>query len=70
MDLSVEFAGLQLRNPVLPAAGPPGWNGQAMLACVEGGAGGIVAKTISTTAAKVPQPCMAQYGKASMLNRA
>ncbi|HUW94960.1 MAG TPA: 4Fe-4S binding protein [Anaerolineae bacterium] len=67
-DLRVEICGIQFKNPVLPAAGPPTWNGEAMVACAEGGAGGIVAKTISTTAAEVPEPCMAQIGKASMLN--
>ncbi len=67
-DLRVEVCGIQFKNPVLPAAGPPTWNGEAMVACAEGGAGGIVAKTISTTAADVPEPCMAQVGKASMLN--
>jgi dihydroorotate dehydrogenase (NAD+) catalytic subunit len=67
-DLRVEICGIEFRNPVLPAAGPPTWNGAAMVACAEGGAGGIVAKTISTTAAVVPEPCMAQMGRASMLN--
>lgn len=68
MDLAVEICSLQFPNPVLPAAGPPVWNGEAMLACVRGGAGGIVSKTISTTGARVPQPCMAEYGRGSMLN--
>jgi dihydroorotate dehydrogenase (NAD+) catalytic subunit len=67
-DLRVKICGLELRNPILPAAGPPTWNGEAMVACAQGGAGGLVAKTISTTAAVVPEPCMAQVGKASMLN--
>jgi dihydroorotate dehydrogenase (NAD+) catalytic subunit len=67
-DLQVRICGLDLRNPILPAAGPPTWNGAAMVACAEGGAGGLVAKTISTTAAVVPEPCMAEMGKASMLN--
>ena len=67
-DLRVEICGIQFKNPVLPAAGPPTWNGDAMVACAEGGAGGIVAKTISTTAAVVPEPCMAQFGRGSMLN--
>ena len=67
-DLRVEVCGIEFKNPVLPAAGPPTWNGEAMVACAEGGAGGIVAKTISTTAAIVPEPCMAQVSRASMLN--
>jgi dihydroorotate dehydrogenase subfamily 1 len=67
-DLKVEICGLTFKNPILAAAGPPTWNGKAMVACAQGGAGGLVAKTISTTAAQVPEPCMAQFGKGSMLN--
>jgi len=67
-DLKVEVCGIRFKNPVMPAAGPPTWNGDAMVACAEGGAGGIVAKTISTTGAVVPEPCMAQIGRGSMLN--
>jgi dihydroorotate dehydrogenase (NAD+) catalytic subunit len=59
-DLAVEVCGLRFRNPILPAAGPPGRDGSAMLACVEGGAGGLVAKTISVQAANPPVPNMAE----------
>lgn len=59
-DLSVEITGIRFTNPVLPAAGPPGWNGEAMRACAEGGAGGIVSKTVSVKPAVVPTPNMAQ----------
>jgi len=59
-DLRVDLCGLTLRNPVLPAAGPPGRDGQALLACATGGAGALVAKTISTRAAVVPAPNMAE----------
>jgi dihydroorotate dehydrogenase subfamily 1 len=66
-DLTVEIAGLRFSNPVLPAAGPPGWNGAAMQACVEGGAGGMVSKTVSVVPAAAPVPNMAQVS-AGMLN--
>jgi dihydroorotate dehydrogenase (NAD+) catalytic subunit len=59
-DISVEIAGLHLANPVMPAAGPPGWNGEAMRACAQGGAGAIVAKTVSVWPAVVPTPNMAR----------
>jgi len=58
-DLSTRIAGISLANPVMPAAGPPGWNGEAMKACAEGGAGAIVAKTVSVQPATVPTPNMA-----------
>lgn len=59
-DLTVEICGLRLRNPVLPAAGPPVRDGVALLACAQGGAGALVAKTISTRAATPPLPNMAE----------
>lgn len=59
-DLTVEVAGLRFRNPVLPAAGPPVRDGRAMVRCAEGGAGGLVSKTISTRAAEPPTPNMTE----------
>jgi dihydroorotate dehydrogenase (NAD+) catalytic subunit len=59
-ELKVEICGLEFENPVLPAAGPPVWNGQAMKKCAQGGAGGLVSKTISVEGAKVPTPNMAE----------
>jgi dihydroorotate dehydrogenase (NAD+) catalytic subunit len=59
-DLTTEVCGLRFRNPILPAAGPPGRDGAAMLACAAGGAGGLVSKTISTRAAEPPTPNMAE----------
>jgi dihydroorotate dehydrogenase (NAD+) catalytic subunit len=62
VDLSVEVCGIRFANPVLPAAGPPVRDGAAILACAAGGAGGLVAKTISRQAAVVPTPNMAEIG--------
>ena len=59
-SLTTDLLGLRLRNPVLPAAGPPGRDGAALIACANGGAGGLVAKTISTRAAAPPIPNMAE----------
>lgn len=66
-NLQVEFAGLKLRNPVMPAAGPPIKDGPAALAAARGGAGAIVTKTISTEAAQVPRQNMAAI-KGGFLN--
>lgn len=62
-DLTTEVCGLHFRNPVLPAAGPPVRDGARMLACAAGGAGGLVAKTISTRAALPPTPNMAEISQ-------
>lgn len=58
VNLSVEIAGLRFRNPILNAACPISRDGKAMELLAEGGVGGLVAKTISTVAAKVPRPHM------------
>lgn len=65
--LAVEFSGLKLKNPVMPAAGPPIKDGDAAIAAAKGGAGAIVTKTISTVAADVPKQCMAEI-KGGFLN--
>lgn len=57
-DLSVRLFDLELKNPVMPAAGPPVKDGRAAHAAKEGGAGAIVTKTISVRAARVPKPNM------------
>jgi dihydroorotate dehydrogenase subfamily 1 len=59
-DLGVALAGLHLANPILTAAGPPVRDGRAIQRCAAGGAGGIVAKTISLTAARPPVPNIAE----------
>jgi dihydroorotate dehydrogenase subfamily 1 len=40
------------------AAGPPGKDGSTLREVAKNGAGGLVAKTISTVPASVPRPCM------------
>ncbi|HJW20854.1 MAG TPA: hypothetical protein VJ506_00335 [Candidatus Limnocylindrales bacterium] len=60
VDLGVEVCGLRFPNPVLTAAGPPVHDGEAIRACAAGGAGGLVTKTISRTAAEPTTPNMAE----------
>lgn len=67
VDLSVEICGLKFKNPILPAAGPTVRDGDNMLKAAEGGAGGLVAKTVSVNPALVPRPCIVKV-KESMLN--
>jgi dihydroorotate dehydrogenase (NAD+) catalytic subunit len=67
VDLTIHLCGLNLRNPILPAAGPPGRSGRALLACAKGGAGALVSKTVSLHAADVPTPNMAEVA-GGMLN--
>lgn len=67
-DMGIDFLGLHFRNPVLPAAGPNVRDGEALRRAAEGGAGGLLAKTVSVRAAPVPRTHMMRYGQMGMLN--
>lgn len=58
-NLKVNVLGLELRNPVMTAAGPGAKDGDIMVQAYNGGVGGLCTKTISATPAEVPRPCMA-----------
>ena len=66
-DLSVTICGITFPNPVLPAAGPNSKDGALCRAAAQGGAGGMVTKTISVKPAEVPRPSMAEV-KGGFLN--
>ncbi len=66
-DMSVEICGMKFKNPIMPAAGPNVWNGDLLVAAAEGGAGGLVSKTVSVQPAKVPRPCIVKV-KDSLMN--
>ena len=59
IEIETEFAGLKLKNPVMTAAGPTSRDGMTLLNAAAGGAGGLVAKTVSIKPAEVPRPNMA-----------
>lgn len=67
-NVAVELLGLKFRNPVIPAAGPNVGTGDQLRRAAEGGAGGLLAKTVSVKAAEVPRPDMYRYGQTGMLN--
>jgi dihydroorotate dehydrogenase subfamily 1 len=58
MDLSTSIAGIELKNPLMPAAGPLVGSYEKMLALEKFGIGCMVGKTISVEAAVVPRPCI------------
>jgi dihydroorotate dehydrogenase subfamily 1 len=60
-ELLTRLLDFTLKHPIMPAAGPPGRDAVALRACAEGGAAALVAKTISTQAAEVPTPNMADF---------
>ena len=57
-NLNVNILGMEFKNPIFTAAGPGAKDGDLCIKAVEGGAGGIVTKTISVKPADVPRPCM------------
>ena len=67
-DLTVQLWGHTFRNPVLPAAGPNVGCSRMLRLAAEGGAGGLLSKTISTQGATVPHPNMARVGRDSLIN--
>lgn len=67
-NIAVDLLGLHFRNPIIPAAGPNVGTGEQLRRAAEGGAGGLLAKTVSVKAAEVPRPDMAKYGPTGMLN--
>lgn len=67
-NIAVECLGLRFHNPIIPAAGPNVGTGEQLRRAAEGGAGGLLAKTVSMKAAEVPRPDMAKYGLTGMLN--
>lgn len=60
-DLTVKLWNIHLCHPIMPAAGPPVVDGDALLACAKGGASALVTKTISSVAAVIPHPNMADF---------
>lgn len=66
VNLSVEIAGIRLRNPTMTAAGPTSRDGNALKKAAEGGVGGLVAKTISVNPAVVPRPNISVADKTSI----
>lgn len=46
VDLSVNFAGVKMKNPVILASATPGWDGEHLKKAALAGAGGVVPKSI------------------------
>ncbi len=60
MDISTEIAGLELENPLMPAAGPLTSKPKLVERVAARGVGALVTKTISTEAAEVKKPAIAK----------
>ena len=60
MNLKVEFDGIHLENPLMPASGPIVGDSEKLLFLQNEGVGALVTKTISTKEPHIPRPCI--YG--------
>ncbi|KAH0789941.1 4Fe-4S dicluster domain-containing protein [Histomonas meleagridis] len=58
MSLQTKFLGFTVKNPLMPAPGPPVRDAKACIDCIKGGCGVMVTKTVSVGPAPVPQPNM------------
>lgn len=65
LDLSTTIAGIKLKNPLMPASGPLTGDYKKMMYISGLGVGGMVTKTISTSPAIVPRPCI--YGEKDLI---
>jgi dihydroorotate dehydrogenase len=67
-DISITVNGTEFNNPVLTAAGPNVGSDELIRKAIEGGAGGIVSKTVSVTPAKDPRPTIRKGKYGSLFN--
>jgi dihydroorotate dehydrogenase subfamily 1 len=67
-DLKTTVCGIEFDNPIWTAAGPGGADAPMLLRAAKGGAGGLVAKTISLQGAQVPTPNIISPFSGSLLN--
>jgi dihydroorotate dehydrogenase subfamily 1 len=67
-DLKTTIWGIEFPNPVWTAAGPGGADAAMLLRAARGGAGALVAKTISVEGARVPTPNISSPFSGSLLN--
>lgn len=56
MGLSVDYAGVRLRNPIILGSATPGWDGKHLAEAAAAGAGAVVCKTIGPPAEWAAHP--------------
>ncbi|KUO42074.1 MAG: hypothetical protein APU95_03645 [Hadesarchaea archaeon YNP_N21] len=62
VDISVDFAGVKLANPIILASGGPGWDGEHLKRCAQAGAGALVPKSIGPPARWLHHPRVGRMG--------
>lgn len=67
-DLGTTLCGVRLKSPFVLASGPLSYDGRALIAASEAGAGAVVTKTISRVKADNPMPHMARAAANTLIN--
>jgi dihydroorotate dehydrogenase subfamily 1 len=67
-DISTTVSGIRFENPVMPAAGPNVRSVALMRAAIDGGAGAIVAKTVSVVPAQDARPTIRRTSGRGLMN--
>lgn len=67
-DIKTNICGIEFSNPVFTAAGPTAADFKMLSKAKNGGAGGLVTKTISISPARVPIPNISHFAPNSLLN--
>lgn len=67
-DLSIELFGKTLLNPIMPAAGPNSRDAAMLQRAADGGAGGLLMKTVSVKPAPIPFPNIVAFRAHNLLN--
>lgn len=61
-NISVDFAGLHLENPVILASGGPGWDGEHLKKCGLAGAGAVIPKSLGPPTKWLHHPRVGRMG--------
>ncbi|MCD6569795.1 MAG: tRNA-dihydrouridine synthase, partial [Deltaproteobacteria bacterium] len=62
VDISVDFCGLKLSNPIILASGGPGWDGEHLKRAALAGAGAIIPKSLGPPARWLHHPRVGRMG--------
>lgn len=69
IDISVDFAGLYLQNPIILASGGPGRDGEHLKRCALAGAGAVVPKSLGPPGRWLHHPRVGRMGLFKLGNR-
>ena len=69
VDIRVNFAGIQLENPIILASGGPGWDGEHLKRAGLAGAGAVIPKSLGPPTQWLHHPRVGRMGLVKVQNR-